>query len=76
MALLAVEVSGAKNSPWGWSHLFKSSRITPGSTLTHLSALFNSSIWVKWGEISTIIPLPTTCPANEVPAALGIRDSC
>ena len=27
-------------------------------------------------DTSTTIPAPTTCPASEVPAVLGIREIC
>ena len=74
IALLAVEVSGPKNNPCGFRNKFNSSRITPGCTLTQPSSLFNSRIWVNCFETSTTIPLPTTCPANEVPAVLGIKE--
>src|SRR5690606_31878270 len=74
IALLAVEVSGPNISPWGFRNIFSSSRITPGCTRTHFSAVFNSSILVKYFETSTIMPLPTTWPARDVPAVLGISE--
>src|SRR5690606_16556464 len=74
IARLAVEVTGLKNNPWGLRNRFKSSLITPGSTLTHPSSLLNSRILVKCLETSTTIPSPTHCPAKEVPAVLGINE--
>src|SRR5678816_1546198 len=73
MALLAVDVSGPKNRPCGFKNIFSSSRITPGCTLTQFSSLFSSTTCVKYFETSTMMPLPTTCPASEVPAVLGIN---
>ncbi len=72
IARLAVDVSGANIKPCGFKNIFNSSRITPGCTRTHVLSLFNSIICVKFFETSTTIPLPTTCPASEVPAVLGI----
>ena len=74
IALLAVDVSGPKNRPCGWNRL-SSSRTTPGCTRTHFCSRFNSRIPVKYLETSTTIPLPTTWPASDVPAVLGIRKS-
>jgi hypothetical protein len=33
-----------------------------------------ATILVKYFETSTTIPFPTVCPANEVPAVLGMRE--
>ncbi len=62
-----------KEKPCGFRNILSSSRITPGCTLTHFSSShLSSSICVKFFETSTMIPLPTTCPASEVPAVRGI----
>jgi hypothetical protein len=74
IARLAVEVIGLKNNPCGFKNWLSSSRTTPGCTRTHFSSLLNSRILVKFLATSTTIPLPTHCPASEVPAVLGIRE--
>ena len=70
---LLVEVSGLKNSPYGLSAMFSSSLTTPGCTLAHRSSALISSILFQCLLMSATIPLPTTCPAIDVPPALGIR---
>ena len=72
MHRLAVDVSGPKKSPCSFMAMFSSSKITPGCTRTQCSCGFTSRMEVMCFEISTTIPLPTTCPANEVPAVRGI----
>ena len=73
IALFAVEVSGPKYNPWGRKNKFNSSLMTPGCTRTQDACSFNSMIFVKCFDTSTIIPFPTTCPASEVPAVRGIK---
>ena len=43
VARLAVEMSGAKRSPWGNNWAFNSSSTIPGSTRAHRSLTFTSS---------------------------------
>ena len=71
--LLLVEVSGEKNNPCFLSAMFSSSSTTPGCTHAHLSVSLISTIRLRWRLTSMTMPLPTTCPAIDVPPALGIR---
>ena len=60
MALLAVDVSGPKNKPYGFKNKLSSSLITPGSTRTQPSFALSSIIFVKCFDTSTTMPFPTT----------------
>ena len=71
--LLLVEVSGEKNRPYFFRAMFSSSSTTPGCTLAHLSFSFISTILLRCRLTSMTMPLPTTCPAIDVPPARGIR---
>ena len=70
---LDVEVFGPKKSPKGFKNKFNSSLTTPGSTVMVLLSSSKAMMFVKCLETSTTIPSPTHCPANEVPAVLGIN---
>ncbi len=74
MHLLEVEVSGPKKRPWGLTNWLSSSSITPGSMVTQCSSRFTVSIFPQFFEKSTTMPLPTTCPASDVPAVRGISE--
>jgi len=74
IALFAVDVIGLKKKPCGFKKSLSCDRITPGSTFTQASFALNSIMRLKCLEMSTTIPSPTHCPANEVPAARGMID--
>ena len=67
-----VDVFGPKNKPNAFKYTFKESLTIPGSNFIDFAVSSKEMIFVKCLETSTIIPSPTHCPANEVPAVLGI----
>lgn len=72
IAQLAVEVSGPKNRPCGASTRLSSLRTTPGCTRTRRFATSSDTIAFMCRPRSTTMPPPTTWPASDVPAPLGI----
>ncbi len=67
VARLAVEMSGAKRRPCGFSCAFSSSSTMPGSTRAQRSATFSSSMRLRYFEVSTMRPSPIAWPACDVP---------
>ena len=67
--LFDVDVSGLKNNPYGLHAMFNSSRTTPGSTHAYRSSALISRIRFIYRLTSATMPLPTTCPAIDVPPA-------
>ena len=65
-------MSGGKKSWYCLRAEFSSTGVTPGSTQAVCSFGSMDKIRLRYFEVEMINPLPTHCPAREVPEALGM----
>ena len=75
VARLAVEISGAKRSPCGFSCAFSSSSTMPGSTCAQRSATFSSRMRLRYFDVSSCRPAPIACPACDVPPPRAVIET-
>ena len=74
VARFEVDVSGPNMRLYSANSRFRTSLITPGSTMAMPFSLSMLRIRFMYREVSMTSPLPTHCPASDVPPPLGIRD--